>query len=473
MRSFALLLLGAGLLWLVLRPPSSSEEPEVRASGVPAGVMLAPEADDAPKQAGTSASTQEPANVAPTSVVPGTQGRVDGTTSDHPTEPGIVLSSNVAAPLVAPDSAAPRDRSHSSAAETSAVGERSDEVELAERLAHAPASVGEFLRQRPSAVSSARRELARVLGSIASGDIAEARRASAGLDYDAGITSEEADFVKRATAGSDAATARAGATRGSLLVRAAAMPVAIREAETRLKAGEHAAAAELVSEVLIEEFRAPWQMDPARMRAWVEVLRRAQSGYRWRKDARWPAVELKVEKGDSLISVRKRVVAAHSGLLMCTGLIARANGLTGEVIHPGQTLRIPTDPVRMLVDLDGHWALYLMGDEAVEAWEVGVGKPGSETRAGDYRVGDKRRDPMWFPVGEAPVPFGDPRNPLGTRWIELEGVDGRTTHLGIHGTNDPASVGRDASEGCLRMRNEEVEALFEIIPQGTVVLIQA
>lgn len=64
--------------------------------------------------------------------------------------------------------------------------------------------------------------------------------------------------------------------------------------------------------------------------------------------------------------------------------------------------------------------------------------------------------------GHAPVPYGDPGNPLGTRWIAWDGRQG----FGFHGTWSPETVGTAASDGCIRLRNEDVERLFEILPQG-------
>jgi lipoprotein-anchoring transpeptidase ErfK/SrfK len=78
---------------------------------------------------------------------------------------------------------------------------------------------------------------------------------------------------------------------------------------------------------------------------------------------------------------------------------------------------------------------------------------------------------MWAPVGREPVPFGDPENPLGTRWLEWR-LDGERTSLGFHGTNDAASVGRRVSEGCIRLRNPDVERLYEILPLGAEVRVQ-
>jgi len=54
-----------------------------------------------------------------------------------------------------------------------------------------------------------------------------------------------------------------------------------------------------------------------------------------------------------------------------------------------------------------------------------------------------------------------PANPLGTRWMGL-GYKG----YGIHGTNRPHSIGKAASHGCIRMRNHDVEELFELVQVG-------
>lgn len=460
MRSIALLLLGAGLLWLVLRQPSASTDDGARASGVSAGVMLEPES---PTPDDPTAPAGEPTSAAQSTEAP----------TASAAKPSALLRSEIAPPQPAPETTQVVPAGERAVASLRSRDDtRSAEIAVAERIVHSPDSVGEFLQQNPSGIPASRRELARVLASLSAGDQEAARRAAQGLDFDAGITSEEGDFVRRATSGHTVGLAEASARAASILVRATEMALSVREARARLDVGEASVAAKLVSEVVMDEFRAPWRMDSTAMRAWIELLRKAQSGHRWRKDGPWNGVDVKVEKGDSLISIRKRVVAQHPGVLVCTGQIARSNGLSGEVIHPGQTLRVPLDKARMLVDLDGHWAVYLVGDEVVDGWEVGVGKPGNETRAGEYRVGDKRRDPMWFPVGQAPVPFGDARNPLGTRWIEFETADGQPTHLGFHGTNEPNSVGGDTSQGCLRMRNGDVEQLFEILPQGAAVLVQ-
>jgi lipoprotein-anchoring transpeptidase ErfK/SrfK len=132
---------------------------------------------------------------------------------------------------------------------------------------------------------------------------------------------------------------------------------------------------------------------------------------------------------------------------------------------------VPTDPVSVLVDLDTRWLLCLEGEEVVASWPVGVGRVGEETIAGRFTVGEKQENPPWFPAGREMIPFGDPRNPLGTRWRGWF-RDGVKTSYGIHGTKDPTSIGKAESDGCIRLRNEDVEALFELVPLSSPILVQ-
>jgi lipoprotein-anchoring transpeptidase ErfK/SrfK len=69
------------------------------------------------------------------------------------------------------------------------------------------------------------------------------------------------------------------------------------------------------------------------------------------------------------------------------------------------------------------------------------------------------------------IPGGAPNNPLGSRWIgfNAKGTDGR--EYGIHGTNSPQSIGKYITQGCVRLHNHNVEALFKRVPIGTKVLI--
>ncbi len=60
----------------------------------------------------------------------------------------------------------------------------------------------------------------------------------------------------------------------------------------------------------------------------------------------------------------------------------------------------------------------------------------------------------------------NPGGPFGTMWMSLS-----KQHYGIHGTNNPSSIGKAVSKGCIRMHNKNVEALSRIVPIGTPVSI--
>ncbi len=87
----------------------------------------------------------------------------------------------------------------------------------------------------------------------------------------------------------------------------------------------------------------------------------------------------------------------------------------------------------------------------VRTYPVGVGRPGTATPAGSYAVAVKR-----------PNPGG----PFGAMWLGLS-----VPHYGIHGTNNPGSIGGYVSHGCIRMHNRDVLELAGMVPVGTPVYI--
>jgi lipoprotein-anchoring transpeptidase ErfK/SrfK len=345
------------------------------------------------------------------------------------------------------------------------------ETELARSLVSSPESFCDLVAKHKD-LPGPRQKFALALGRTLEGKLDEARELAGALADDALVRTSEREFLERLISGSPTTAKAAGATNESALAWAALLVAETREAERSAAEDKPRDAVRGYSSALLDYVRAPWKSDPAVLRRWSAALTKEQRKYRWNRSADWPSVAVQVSAGDSLIGVRKRVVAQHPDLLICTGQIERANELPGDTLHPGQTLRIPTDRARMLVDLDAHWAFYIVGDEVAGAWEVGIGKEGG-TRPGKYVVGEKKEEPMWFRQGQAPVPYGSPENPLGTRWIAWLTADGQATGLGFHGTNQPESIGKDESQGCIRMRNTDVEELFEILPKGAAIQVQA
>lgn len=207
--------------------------------------------------------------------------------------------------------------------------------------------------------------------------------------------------------------------------------------------------------------------EPDTFEAWMGELRQVQDSHRWNPNGDWPGFELSVQDGESLIAIRKRALAEREDLVLCTGLIQHANNRKSSILHEGEKLRIPTDPVHVLVDLRGRWLLYMHGDEVVDGWQVGIGRPGEETITGQFWVGNKQENPTHFVRGKEPVPFGTEDNPLGTRWMgwRMSPDASKDSSYGFHGTWEEHSIGAALGEGCIRMLNERVEFLFEVLPQ--------
>jgi lipoprotein-anchoring transpeptidase ErfK/SrfK len=95
----------------------------------------------------------------------------------------------------------------------------------------------------------------------------------------------------------------------------------------------------------------------------------------------------------------------------------------------------------------------------VKVYPVAVGAQRSPSPTGAFEIVTRVPKPTFYHPGIV-IPPG-PRNPLGTRWIGLN-----RKGYGIHGTNDPRSIGRRVSHGCIRMRNRDVEELFELVTVG-------
>lgn len=100
--------------------------------------------------------------------------------------------------------------------------------------------------------------------------------------------------------------------------------------------------------------------------------------------------------------------------------------------------------------------------------KVATGKTNTLTPEGLFTITVKAINPYYRKKN---IPGGNPRNPLGSRWIgfDAEGTDGRV--YGIHGTNEPSTIGYYVSQGCIRMEKGPLEFLYEQIPIGTNVLI--
>jgi len=107
---------------------------------------------------------------------------------------------------------------------------------------------------------------------------------------------------------------------------------------------------------------------------------------------------------------------------------------------------------RIIVDLSDRRLYLLDGNRVVREFPVAIGKMVTRTPSGEYTIINKQ---------------SNPGGPFGAFWMGLS-----KPHYGIHGTNDPSSIGREVSHGCIRMYNRDVLELKDLVPVGTRVTIR-
>jgi vancomycin resistance protein YoaR len=115
--------------------------------------------------------------------------------------------------------------------------------------------------------------------------------------------------------------------------------------------------------------------------------------------------------------------------------------------------------------------------EVLRTWPVAVGTGEQPTPTGQYRVGAKRHMPTWnnpAPGGwgaDMPATVGPgPGNPLGVRALNWDRLGGGDTLIRFHGTPDTGSIGRAASNGCVRMYNSDVIEMYDLVGSGTRII---
>ncbi|MEE2819139.1 MAG: L,D-transpeptidase family protein [Planctomycetota bacterium] len=183
------------------------------------------------------------------------------------------------------------------------------------------------------------------------------------------------------------------------------------------------------------------------------------------------SVEYIVQGGDTLSGIVKKM-----GVQVDWRFIQRINNIkSASGIRPGQNLKLVTGPFHAEVDKKSYRIDLYLGEGAnqvfVRSYRVGLGEYNS-TPIGSFKVrrNSKLINPTWVnPRTRAFFAADDPANPIGERWIGLEGIEERTAELsglGIHGTIEPSTIGQDASMGCVRMHSDDVAEIYEVLAEG-------
>ena len=168
--------------------------------------------------------------------------------------------------------------------------------------------------------------------------------------------------------------------------------------------------------------------------------------------------EYVVESGDSLAALAKKFGTT-------VDVIRKGNRIPGTVIRAGDRMRIFGGKFSITVDKSDNTLVLALNDRFFKRYRVGTGEYG-RTPTGAFTVREKIPQPTWWrPDGKA-IPYGDTNNVLGTHWLSLD-IPG----YGLHGTWEQDTIGRQASAGCIRLLNRDIEEIFSLVSEGTPVVI--
>jgi L,D-transpeptidase ErfK/SrfK len=159
--------------------------------------------------------------------------------------------------------------------------------------------------------------------------------------------------------------------------------------------------------------------------------------------------------------------ANRGGWVMTTVMVAAT--LPGVRVHAADaaasvtTVAVTRTTIRrVVVSLPDRRMVVLENDRILASFDVAVGAPSTPSPIGAFTIVNRISHPTYYRPGKVIPPGAN--TPLGTRWLGLS-----QKGYGIHGTDKPRSIGQARSRGCIRLRNEDVERLFEHVRAGDVV----
>jgi L,D-transpeptidase ErfK/SrfK len=144
---------------------------------------------------------------------------------------------------------------------------------------------------------------------------------------------------------------------------------------------------------------------------------------------------------------------AHAFNISLQSLMDANPGIKPESLRIGQMICLPVQPLPYLItiSLNAKTLSFYRQGTFVKTYPVAVGKPSTPSPIGTFVIINKAMNPG---------------GPYGARWMGLS-----ARGYGIHGTNNPSSIGTKASNGCIRMFNDDVNELYSQVPIGTTVII--
>ena len=165
-----------------------------------------------------------------------------------------------------------------------------------------------------------------------------------------------------------------------------------------------------------------------------------------------------VQAGDQL----RKIAAKHH---VPWQYLAKLNRTDPKRLREGQKLKVINGPFGAVVTLTDFELTLHLGGQYVRSYPCCIGKSNS-TPTGKFKVLNKVTSPQYTDPDGKVFSGTDPKNPLGTHWLDLG------DSYGIHGTIEPDSIGKAESRGCIRLLNADVSEVYELLETGAEVVIR-
>lgn len=122
----------------------------------------------------------------------------------------------------------------------------------------------------------------------------------------------------------------------------------------------------------------------------------------------------------------------------------------------------------IIINKSNNQLAFYENGQLLKVHSVATGKIPSYTPEGNFKIVNKIVNRPYY---SGNIPGGDPRNPLGNRWLGINARGTWGTTYAIHGNNNVSSIGKYVSAGCIRMYNDEIEWLYSKVKVNTPVII--
>jgi lipoprotein-anchoring transpeptidase ErfK/SrfK len=167
------------------------------------------------------------------------------------------------------------------------------------------------------------------------------------------------------------------------------------------------------------------------------------------------ASNLKTKSGDAMkaLMLSKLAMVAVAAMVMAVQAMAQKAAKPQPAAQQNKAQRV------IVVSLQDRKLALVENGQVKKVYSVAVGKPSTPSPTGSFAIARRVANPTYHHNGRTVLP--GPSNPVGTRWMGLS-----TPGYGIHGTNEPNSIGKPVSHGCIRMARKDLEEFYELVSVG-------